>query len=193
MDTLVSSLSFIFITIAIIAGIVGLWWWGTYNKLVKLKVRVESAWSDITVQLKRRADLIPNLVTTVKGYASHEREVFQAVTEARASIMNASTPKAAAAAEGQLESALKNLFAVAEAYPDLKASTNFLKLQADLVDAEDKVMASRNFYNMGVRDFNTNIKMFPTNMVAKMMKFTVQDFFDVESLDSISNPPKVEF
>mgnify|MGYP000037582928 CR=1 FL=1 len=186
---------YIIIGLVIIAlAILGVGWlWITYNTLVKLKVRVEAAWSDVTIQLKRRADLIPNVVETVKGYASHERGVYEAVAEARASIMSASTPADAAKAEGQLEGALKSLFAVAEAYPDLKASTNFLQLQADLVDTEDKVMASRRFYNAGVRDFNTSIRMFPTSLIAGYLSFAPQEFFDVEDAASIANPPSIQF
>ena len=129
--------------------------WVMYNALVTLKIRVDEAWSDITVQLKRRLDLIPNLIETVKGYAAHERGVFQAVTEARANALNAQGVKQTAAAENQFEGALKSLFAVAEAYPDLKASQNFSELQAELVDTEDKIQASRRFYNGGVRDLKT--------------------------------------
>lgn len=183
-------LGLVLLAVVVIGGI---WLWATYNKLVTLKVRVEAAWSDITVQLKRRADLIPNLVDTVKGYASHEKGVFEAVTNARASIMSAQTPAQAGKAEGMLEGALKSLFAVAEAYPDLKASTNFASLQTELVDSENKIMAARRFYNSGVRDINTSIRVFPTNMVARMLSFTPQEFFDVEDPESIANPPKVEF
>lgn len=171
----------------------GIWFWVTYNTLVKLKIRVEQAWSEITIQLKRRADLIPNLVETIKGYATHEQGVFTAVTEARSSIMNATTPAEAGKAEGMLEGALKSLFAVAEAYPELKASTNFLQLQSDLTDTEDKVMASRRFYNAGVRDMNTAISMFPTNIIAGMFSFTSFEFFDVEDAENLQNPPKVQF
>ena len=143
----------------------------TYNGLVKLKNRVEEAWSDITVQLKRRTDLIPNLVNTVKGYAAHEQGVFDAVTKARSAIMDAKTVQEAADGENMLEGALKSLFAVAEAYPDLKANQNFLQLQQELVDTEDKIQASRRFYNGGVRDLNTKIQTFPVNVVAGMFVF----------------------
>ena len=134
---------------------------GTYNGLVMLRNRVEEAWSDITVQLKRRTDLIPNLVNSVKGYATHEKEVFEKVTEARSAIMDAKGVKDTAEAENMLEGALKSLFAVAEAYPDLKANQNFMQLQQELVDTEDKIQASRRFYNGGVRDLNTRIQRFP--------------------------------
>ena len=141
--------------VVVIAVIVGIYLWSTYNALVTLNVRVDEAWSDITVQLKRRADLIPNLIETVKGYAAHEKGVFEAVTKARAETLSASTPAAAAEAEGHMQSALKSIFAVAEAYPQLHASENFLQLQGELVDTEDKIQAARRFYNGGVREFNT--------------------------------------
>ncbi len=165
----------------------------TYNGLVTLRNRVEEAWSDITVQLKRRTDLIPNLVNTVKGYATHEKEVFEKVTEARSAIMNAKDVKASAEAENMLEGALKSLFAVAEAYPDLKANQNFLQLQQELVDTEDKIQASRRFYNGGVRDLNTKIQTFPTNVVAGMFGFQAKEFFEVEDRASVENPVEVKF
>lgn len=166
-----------------------------YNTLVKLKVRVEEAWSDITVQLKRRADLIPNLIETVKGYAAHEKEVFQKATEARSAVMDAANkgPKEAAQAENMFESALKSLFAVAEAYPDLKANQNFMQLQNELVDTEDKIQASRRFYNGGVRDLNTKIEMFPSNIIAGMFGFVKREFFEVEDMASVENPVDVKF
>jgi LemA protein len=150
-----------------------------YNSLVTLKVRVDEAWSDITVQLKRRLDLIPNLVETVKGYAKHESGVFTAVTEARANALNAKGVKETAAADSQFEGALKSLFAVAEAYPDLKANQNFMELQQELVDTEDKIQASRRFYNGGVRDLNTKIQMFPSNIIAGMFGFKGREFFEL--------------
>lgn len=169
--------------------------WATYNGLVTLRVRVEEAWSDITVQLKRRADLIPNLIETVKGYASHEKEVFQKVTEARSAVMTAANqgPKEAAQAENMLEGALKSLFAVAEAYPDLKASQNFSELQAELVDTEDKIQASRRFYNGGVRDLNTKIQVFPNNVVAGMFNFKSKEFFEVDDMAKVESPVEVKF
>ncbi len=187
------------IALWIILGIVvviALFTWVTYNGLVKLRVRVEEAWSDITVQLKRRADLIPNLIETVKGYASHEKEVFQKVTEARTAIMDATAkqdPKKAAEAENMLEGALKSIFAVAEAYPDLKASQNFVELQNELVDTEDKIQASRRFYNGGVRDLNTKIQTFPNNLIAGMFGFANRDFFEVEDQAAIEKPVEVKF
>lgn len=165
----------------------------TYNGLVTLRNRVEEAWSDITVQLKRRTDLIPNLVNSVKGYATHEKEVFEKVTEARSAIMDAKGVKDTAEAENMLEGALKSLFAVAEAYPDLKANQNFMQLQQGLVDTEDKIQASRRFYNGGVRDLNTKIQTFPANIVAGMFNFQAKEFFEVEDRASVENPVEVKF
>ena len=172
-----------FLWLWILLGIIvilGIFIWATYNALVTLKIRVDEAWSDITVQLKRRADLIPNLVNTVKGYASHESGVFEKVTEARAAVMGAGSPKEAAKADNMLEDALKSIFAVAEAYPDLKASQNFSELQTELVDTEDKIQASRRFYNGGVRDLNTKIQLFPNNIFAGMLGFKEREFYDVD-------------
>jgi LemA protein len=179
--------------IVVILIIIGIYLWATYNSLVTLNVRVDEAWSDITVQLKRRADLIPNLIETVKGYAAHESGVFQAVTEARAATINATTPAQASAAENQMQGALKSIFAVAEAYPQLQASQNFLQLQAELVDTEDKIQAARRFYNGGVRELNTKIKVFPNNVFAKRLGFTSRDFFEVADAAAIAEPPRVQF
>ena len=169
--------------------------WVTYNGLVRLNVRVQEAWSDITVQLKRRADLIPNLVETVKGYAAHEKKVFEDVTAARSNVLSATKegPAAAAKAENQFEGALKSLFAVAEAYPDLKASQNFQELQGELVDTEDKIQAARRFYNGGVRDLNTRIQQFPANMIAGMFGFKNREFFEVEDQAKVEEPVAVKF
>lgn len=185
----------VLIIILVIAAVIGIFLWATYNGLVTLNVRVEEAWSDITVQLKRRADLIPNLVEAVKGYAAHEKQVFQDVTEARANVVNATAqgPKATAAAENQFEGALKSLFAVSEAYPQLRASENFQQLQAELVDTEDKIQASRRFYNGGVRDLNTKIQVFPNNLFAGMLGFKNKEFFEVEDMASIEKPVEVKF
>ncbi|MCA9341126.1 LemA family protein [Candidatus Saccharibacteria bacterium] len=168
--------------------------WATYNGLVTLRIRVDEAWSDITVQLKRRADLIPNLVETVKGYAKHEKGVFEEVTKARAGMLDAANkgPKEAAAAENMFEQTLKSLFAVAEAYPDLKASQNFSELQAELTDTEDKIQAARRFYNGGVRDLNTKIQVFPNNMIAGMFGFKDREFFEVEDREAIDKPVEVK-
>lgn len=181
------------IVIGAIIAVVVMFVIGTYNKLVSLRNRVEEAWSDITVQLKRRTDLIPNLVNSVKGYAKHEKEVFEKVTEARAAIMDAKGVKDTAEAENMLEGALKSLFAVAEAYPDLKANQNFLQLQQELVDTEDKIQASRRFYNGGVRDFNTKIQTFPSNIIAGMFSFQAREFFEVEDRAAVENPVEVSF
>ncbi|MEY9953025.1 LemA family protein [Leifsonia sp. EB34] len=181
------------IIVVVLVAIIGIYFWATYNSLVTLKVRVDEAWSDITVQLKRRADLIPNLIETVKGYAAHERGVFESVTKARAETLSAQTPGEASAAEGHMQTALKSIFAVAEAYPQLQASQNFLRLQADLVDTEDKIQASRRFYNGGVREFNTKIKVFPNSLFARRLGFSERDFFEVDNLAAIAEPPRVQF
>jgi LemA protein len=161
-----------------------------YNSLITLRVRVDEAWSDITVQLKRRLDLIPNLVETVKGYAKHESGVFTAVTEARANALNAKGVKETATADNQFEGALKSLFAVAESYPDLKANQNFVELQQELVDTEDKIQASRRFYNGGVRDLNTKIQTFPSNIIAGMFNFKNREFFELgEAEQKIAEKP----
>lgn len=167
------------------------WAIAMYNGLIRLKNRVDEAWSDIDVQLKRRHDLIPNLVNTVKGYAAHEKEVFEKVTEARAKAISAGTAADKEQAENMLSGALKSLFAVAEAYPDLKANQNFLELQRELTDTEDKIMASRRFYNGNVRDFNTQIQAFPTNIFAGMLNFTKRDFFQAEEGEKAL--PEVKF
>lgn len=182
----------------IILGVVvlfGLFIWATYNSLVTLRVRVDEAWSDITVQLKRRLDLIPNLIESVKGYAKHESGVFTAVTEARANALNAKGVKETAVAENQFEGALKSLFAVAESYPDLKANQNFLQLQDELVDTEDKIQASRRFYNGGVRDLNTKIQTFPANAVAGMFGFKSRVFFELgeDEQKAAEKPVEVKF
>jgi LemA protein len=183
----------IILIVVLLVVIVGVYLWATYNGLVKLNVRVDEAWSDITVQLKRRADLLPNLIETVKGYASHEKGVFEQVTAARAATVNAGTPAEAAAAETQFQSALKSIFAVAEAYPQLQANQNFLHLQAELVDTEDKIQASRRFYNGGVRELNTKIKLFPNTLFVRGLGFTEREFFEVADAAAIAEPPRVQF
>ena len=166
---------------------------GMYNALVRTKVRVEEAWSDITVQLKRRYDLIPNLVNTVKGYAAHEKEVFEKVAETRANALSAQGVKETAQAENQFEQALKSLFAVSENYPQLRASENFQQLQAELTDTEDKVMASRRFYNGAARDLNIKIDTFPSTVIAKMFGFKKREFFEVEDVASVEKAVNVSF
>jgi LemA protein len=164
-----------------------------YNGLVKSRIRVDEAWSDINVQLKRRYDLIPNLIETVKGYAKHEKSVFEEVTAARTAAMNADGIAQKAEAENMLAGTLKSLFAVSEAYPDLKANENFKALQDELVDTEDKIQASRRFYNANVRDYNIKLSVFPTNMMAGMLGFTHRDFFEVENQTEIEKPIEAKF
>ncbi|MBL5974103.1 MAG: LemA family protein [Candidatus Leucobacter sulfamidivorax] len=184
------------IAVIVVVGIIvilGIYVWATYNSLVTLRVRVDEAWSDITVQLKRRADLIPSLVETVKGYAAHEKSVFEEVTQARAETISAQTPGEASVAENHMQQALKSIFAVAEAYPQLQASQNFLQLQSELVDTENKIQASRRFYNGGVREFNTKIQIFPNTLFARGMGFKEREFFEVENVAAISEPPRIQF
>ena len=179
------------VVVLIIAMIVGI-----YNSLVKLDERVNEAWSDITVQLKYRADLIPNVVETVKGYAKHEKETFQMVTEARSASMGAKTVKQAAEAEKEMQGALGRIFALAEAYPELKANENFVKLQSQLQDVEDKIQAARRFYNAGAKDLNTKIKTFPTNLVNNLIgHFKKRDYFEVDEAEKakIKDAPEVKF
>lgn len=155
----------------------------TYNSLVMLRARIQEALSGIDVQLKRRTDLIPNLVETVKGYAKHEKEVFENVTKARSALMSADTMQDKAQANNMLTGALKSLFAVAEAYPELKANTNFLELQQQLEDTEDKVAYSRQFYNSNVLAYNAKVQMFPSNILAGMFNFTPYEFFQATEED----------
>lgn len=179
------------VLVLIIAIIVGI-----YNGLVKLDERVNEAWSDITVQLKYRADLIPNVLETVKGYAKHEKETFQMVTEARSAVMGAKTVKQAAEAEKEMQGALGKIFAIAEAYPELKANTNFMKLQEQLQDVEDKIQAARRFYNAGAKELNTKIKTFPTNVINNIIgHFKKRDYFEVAESEKakIEKTPEVKF
>ena len=183
----------------VLIGIVvlgGIFLWATYNGLITLNTRVDEAWSDITIQLKRRADLIPNLIETVKGYATHEREVFENVTKARAATVSPEVmahPAMAAQAEGDLQSTLKSLFAVAEAYPQLQANQNFLALQQELTDTEDKIMSARRFYNGGVRELNIKVKQFPQVLFVGALGFKAREFFEVADAASIQEPPQVKF
>lgn len=167
-----------------IAGVVLVAIIAIYNGLIRAKLRVDEAWSDITVQLKRRADLIPNIVKSVKGYAKHEKSVFENVTKARSAVMDAKGPAETAKADNMFEAALKSLFAVAEAYPDLKANENFKHLQEELVDTEDKIQASRRFYNGATRDFNTKLQVFPTNIIGGMLGFKSREFFAVDEKEA---------
>ena len=180
----------LYIALGIIVVIV-FWAIFIYNRLVTLRNRAKEAWSDIDVQLKRRYNLIPNLVETVKGYASHERELFEKVTEARTRAMGAQTMEEHSKAENMLSSTLKSLFAVVENYPQLKAAGNFLELQRELRDTEDKVQASRRFYNGNVRDLNTKIEIFPANIVASLFNFKKMDLFEIE--EAAKETPKVNF
>ena len=164
----------------ILVGAAIAWLIFTYNRLVTLRNRVKEASSDIEVQQKRRYDLIPNVVETVKGYAKHEDKVFTQVTQARAAAMAATDPKAKLEAENMLSSTLKSLFAVSEAYPELKANQNFLHLQQELTDTENKIQAARRFFNTNVRDYNTSLETFPTNLIASNFGFSPVEFFDAE-------------
>ncbi|MBI4128711.1 MAG: LemA family protein [Parcubacteria group bacterium] len=184
-------MTILWIVLALIALIV-LWVVVTYNRLIRGRFRVDEAWSDIDVQLKRRYDLIPNVVETVKAYASHEKEVFEKVTEARSRAMGAASPHEKGAAENMLTGALKSLFAVAEDYPELRASENFAELQRELADTENRIQASRRFYNGVVRDLNTLIEQFPSNLVANALGFTNREFFELEE-EAARQAPKVSF
>ncbi len=180
----------IYILIGLIAVAV-LWLIFAYNSLVRLKNRTDEAWSDIDVQLKRRYDLIPNLVDTVKGYAKHERELFENVTQARSQAMQASGAKEKGQAENQLTETLKSLFAVAENYPQLRASENFAKLQDELTDTENKIQAARRFYNSQTRNLNTKVQSFPTNLIANILGFGQYDYF--EAVEEEKKNVDVEF
>lgn len=183
-------MTIIWILVAV-AAVVILWFIGVFNGIVSLRNRTKEAWSDIDVQLKRRHDLIPNLVETVKGYAKQEKDVFTQVTEARASAMKAEGPKEAAKAENMLSDTLKSLFAVAENYPTLRSSENFQKLQDELTDTEDKIEAARRFYNGNVRDFNTKIQIFPNSMVAAMTGSKPFELFTMAESEKAT--PEVKF
>ncbi len=164
-----------------------------YNSLIRSRNRVDEAWSDIEVQLKRRYDLIPNLVETVKGYTKQESSVLENVTQMRNMAMNAGSMQEKSKDENMLSGALKSLFAVAENYPDLKSSQNFMQMQKDLTDTEDKIQAARRFYNGTVRDFNTKLQVFPTNLFASMLGFSVRQFFDIDEKGPEGQPVKVSF
>lgn len=183
------------IIIAFVVAVIVIWIIAVYNGLIKSKNRAEEAWSDIDVQLKRRHNLIPNLVETVKGYASHEKETLEKVVQARNMAMQAQSgndAKKLAEAENMLSSTLKSIFALSESYPDLKANQNFLELQRELSDTENKIQASRRFYNGNIRDFNTKLEVFPTNMIAKQLKFNKKEFFEIKDAEERKNV-KVKF
>jgi LemA protein len=169
------------IVVLVLAGLAVVILAGMYNSLVQLRVRTESAWSDIDVQLKRRHDLIPNLVETVKGYAAHEKGTFENVAKFRSMAMQATTPADKAQAEGQLTGALKSLFAVAESYPQLQASQEFTELQNSLNSIEDNIQNARRYYNAVVRDYNTRVQSFPSNIIAGMFGFQARQFFEMET------------
>ena len=179
------------IVLVVVILIVGFVLMGMYNRLVRLRNRIENAWSQIDVQLQRRHDLIPNLVETVKGYAAHEKGVLEGVTQARAAALNAQGPVEKAQAENMLTGALKSLFAVSEAYPDLKANQNFLNLQEELTSSEDKIAYARQFYNDTVRGYNTSLQSFPTNMIAKQFGFSEREYY--EAGDDSRGPVQVKF
>ena len=183
---------YLYVILAIVV-IILLWAVVAYNRLVSMKNRAAEAWSDIDVQLKRRYDLIPNLVNTVKGYATHESQAFEKVSQARSMAMQAGTPTQKGEAENALSGTLKSLFAISEAYPELKANTNFLQLQSELSDTENKIQSARRFYNGNVRDLNTKIEKFPSNIIAKMFSFAKMDFFDLGDNDAAQNPVEVKF
>ncbi len=185
--SILNPMEIIFIVVLALAA----WLIFAYNRLVTLRNRVKEASSDIEVQQKRRYDLIPNVVSTVKGYAKHEDAVFTKVTEARSRAMGATDPKAKLAAENALSSTLKSLFAISEAYPELKANQNFLALQQELSDTENKIQAARRFFNTNVRDYNTSLQTFPTNLIANNFGFTAMEFFDAE--EEAEKPVKVSF
>ena len=177
----------------VILGLIVLWIIFAYNSLVSLVNRAKEAWADIEVQLKRRYDLIPNLVNTVKGYATHESTAFENVTKARAAAMGAGNLADKAGAENMLTGALKSVFAISEAYPELKANTNFLALQQELSDTENKIQAARRFYNANVRDLNIKIQSFPSNTIASMFHFSQMELFDIADNDAAQNPVEVKF
>ncbi len=176
-----------FVVLVILFGVV------IYNKLVLLRNTVKSSWSDIDVQLKKRYDLVPNLVETVRGYAAHEKTTFEKVTEARSTAMRASSPAEKAKAENMLADTLKSLFAIAEAYPELKANANFMQLQTQLKELEDNIEYARRYYNAVVRDFNVLIESFPSNIIASTFKFEKSEFFELEAPEVERKVPKVSF
>jgi LemA protein len=179
--------------ILIIAVVVVGWLVLSYNGFIRGKNQFTEAWADIEVQMKRRYDLIPNLVNTVKGYATHESSAFEKVTEARSRAMQAGSLEDHAKAEGELTGTLKSLFAISEAYPDLKANANFIELQRELSDTENKIQAARRFYNGTVKDFNTRVQSVPSNIVAKMFGFKNTEFFDLADNDAAQQPVEVKF
>lgn len=181
-------MTFLYILLAVVV-VLFVWFVAAYNGFIKMITRAKEAWADIDVQLKRRYDLIPNLVNTVKGYATHESSTFEKITEARTSAMNAGSIEEKGKAENMLSGTLKSLFAVAENYPELKANTNFLELQRELSDTENKIQASRRFYNTNVRDLNIAVDSFPKNIVANIFKFGKMEFFELEAGEEAARQP----
>ena len=182
----------LYIILGVIAFVI-IWIIAIYNSFIKLRTQTDEAWADIDVQLKRRYDLIPNLVNTVKGYMTHEQGTFEKITQARSNAMNAQGMKEQAGAENMLSGALKSLFAVAENYPDLKANQNFLELQKELSDTENKIQSARRFYNSNVRDLNIKIETFPSNTIANIFKFEKREFFELDENSEEKEPVKVNF
>jgi LemA protein len=178
--------------VAVLIVLFLLYLWVSYNSLVTLRARVDEAWRDITVQMQRRAELVPRLVESVRGSATHEKAVFDSVESARAETVSAATPGEATVAENHMQQALKSVFGVAEAFPQLQASQQFLQLQGDIVDTEDRIQQSRRFYNGGVREFNTKVQVFPNRLFARRVGGQ-REFFEASDVVAISEPPRVQF
>ncbi|WP_375386936.1 LemA family protein [uncultured Amnibacterium sp.] len=179
--------------VVVLLVLLALYLWVARNSLVTLRVRVDEAWRDITVQLQRRADLIPGLVGAVRQYAAHETVVFEAVAGARAESLAAASPGDATVAENHLQQALRSVFSAAEAYPPLQASPEFLQLQGEIADTEERIRASRRFYNGGVREFNTKIQVFPNTLFARRLGFEQREFFETSDAASVAEPPRIQF
>ena len=179
--------------VVLLVLVLGAWSWASYHSLVALRGRVDEAWADIVAQLQRRAELVPTIVETVRGYASHESRVFDSVAVARTETLEATTPAAASAAEGRLQTALRSTFAVSESYPQLQASQGFLQLQSELVETEDSLQAARRSYNGGVRELNAKAQGFPARLFAPRLGVTSRDFFEVDAPSTIAEPPRVQF
>ncbi len=181
------------VIVVILIAILVLYLWSTRNALVGLKTRIDEAWRDITAERQRRAELVPPLVEKVQGYATHEQGVFRAVTRARDETLRATTPEDATQAENHLQQSLRTVFGAADSFPQLLASPDFLQLQAELVDTEERIRASRRFYNGAVREFNAKIQVFPNSLFAKRLGFTRRDFFEVGDAVTIAEPPRIQF
>ncbi|MGT2425010.1 LemA family protein [Amnibacterium kyonggiense] len=179
--------------IVLLIVLLALYLWVTYNSLVTLRARVDEAWRDIVAQLQRRAELVPTLTGAVQGYADHEKTVFEAVDRARAESLAAATPADASAAESHMQQALRSVFAVAEAFPQLQASPDFLQLQGDIADTEDRIQGSRRFYNGGVREFNTKVQVLPSKLFARRPGFGPREFFEAGDATAVAQPPRVQF